>query len=132
MKLHRSNPNQSNRLRRAFTLVEMLLVVTIIGILAALVIPKIAGTGEAESNPPSTGTKLRMDFIPRAFKTCSCNRATPRNGAGRILIRPSSRWIRGAILTSTTIPANTIKAAMTCFPWGLTEKKEGKMILATG
>ena len=35
-----------NQLHRAFTLVEMLLVVTIIGILAALVIPKIAGTGE--------------------------------------------------------------------------------------
>jgi general secretion pathway protein G len=32
--------------RRAFTLVEMLLVVTIIGILAALVIPKIAGQSE--------------------------------------------------------------------------------------
>ena len=31
---------------RAFTLVEMLLVVTIIGILAALVIPRIAGTSE--------------------------------------------------------------------------------------
>jgi general secretion pathway protein G len=35
-----------NQLRRAFTLVEMLLVVTIIGILAALVIPKIVGRGE--------------------------------------------------------------------------------------
>ena len=34
------------KLKRAFTLVEMLLVVTIIGILAALVIPRIAGTGE--------------------------------------------------------------------------------------
>ena len=32
--------------RRAFTLVEMLLVVTIIGILAALVIPKIVGRSE--------------------------------------------------------------------------------------
>ena len=37
---------QKNQLRRAFTLVEMLLVVTIIGILAALVIPKIVGRGE--------------------------------------------------------------------------------------
>lgn len=32
--------------RQAFTLVEILLVVTIIGILAALVIPRIAGTSE--------------------------------------------------------------------------------------
>ena len=37
---------QSSNLRRAFTLVEMLLVVTIIGILAALVIPKIVGRSE--------------------------------------------------------------------------------------
>jgi general secretion pathway protein G len=34
------------KLNRAFTLVEILLVVTIIGILAALVIPKIVGRGE--------------------------------------------------------------------------------------
>jgi len=34
------------KLRRGFTLVEMLLVVTIIGILAALVIPKIVGRSE--------------------------------------------------------------------------------------
>jgi general secretion pathway protein G len=35
-----------NRLPHAFTLVEMLLVVTIIGILAALVIPKLVGRSE--------------------------------------------------------------------------------------
>ena len=47
MKIQIRNPNPEIRNRRhAFTLVEMLLVVTIIGILAALVIPKIAGTGE--------------------------------------------------------------------------------------
>ena len=37
---------QNQKSRSAFTLVEILLVVTIIGILAALVIPRIAGTGE--------------------------------------------------------------------------------------
>jgi len=39
-------PVQKTGLRHAFTLVEMLLVVTIIGILAALVIPKIVGRSE--------------------------------------------------------------------------------------
>ena len=39
-----THPNTKRR--RGFTLVEILLVVTIIGILAALVIPKIAGRGQ--------------------------------------------------------------------------------------
>jgi general secretion pathway protein G len=47
MKLKINKPATQNRnAHSAFTLVEILLVVTIIGILAALVIPRIAGTGE--------------------------------------------------------------------------------------
>ncbi|MGH7952451.1 MAG: type II secretion system major pseudopilin GspG [Limisphaerales bacterium] len=42
----KQNTIRKTKLRRAFTLVEMMLVVVIIGVLAAIVIPKIAGNGE--------------------------------------------------------------------------------------
>jgi general secretion pathway protein G len=49
MKLNHIKRNQTRR-PHGFTLVEMLLVVAIIGILAALVIPKIAGTTDKSRN----------------------------------------------------------------------------------
>ena len=44
--LNRNGAPNTRVRRRAFTLVEMLLVVTILGILAAIVLPKVTGTGE--------------------------------------------------------------------------------------
>jgi general secretion pathway protein G len=48
MKTQLRTPNSELRMlrRRAFTLVELMLVVTIIGILAALVVPKMVGRSE--------------------------------------------------------------------------------------
>ena len=46
MKIGIKNIETPTQSRRAFTLVEIMLVVVIIGILAALVIPKIAGSSE--------------------------------------------------------------------------------------
>jgi len=60
-------------LRRAFTLVEMLLVVTIIGILAALVIPKIVGRSEqarqtaARSDISAVKTALDMFEVDNGY-----------------------------------------------------------------
>jgi general secretion pathway protein G len=60
------NPGQNKKRKRGFTLVEMLLVVTIIGILAALVIPRIAGSSDTARKTAATadikgGIKTALD-----------------------------------------------------------------------
>ena len=93
---------------RAFTLVEMLLVVTIIGILAALVIPKIAGTGDHARITAATadingGIKSTLDryeiengFYPRSLQD--------------LLVQPSNAksW-RGPYFDPPRLPVD---------PWG--------------
>jgi len=63
MKTRLLNNNPINRpLHRGFTLVEMLLVLVILGVLASIVYPRVAGTGE-RARITSTKTQIA------AFKT---------------------------------------------------------------
>jgi general secretion pathway protein G len=89
----------------AFTLVEMLLVVTIIGILAALVIPKIAGRGEqARATAAYTdihgGIKSALDqfevdngFYPKSLQDLVAPPSNAKNWHGPYLDKvPVDPW----------------------------------------
>ena len=74
MKIINTKRNQASRTcPGAFTLVEMLMVVTIIGILAAIVIPHIAGRGEqaketaAKADIQSFSSALGMFEVDNGF-----------------------------------------------------------------
>jgi len=95
---------QNTKLRRAFTLVEMLLVVTIIGILAALVIPKIVGRSEqarvtaAHADLSSIKTALSMfeedsGFFPKNLQDLVTAPSNARNWHGPYLEKvPQDPW----------------------------------------
>ncbi len=74
--------------RRAFTLVEMLLVVTIIGILAALVVPKIMGRSEqariTAAHADISGIKTALD----AFEVDNGYYPKGNNGLGDLVAAP--------------------------------------------
>jgi general secretion pathway protein G len=90
---------------RAFTLVEMLLVVTIIGILAALVIPKIVGRSEQAR---TTAARADISAIKTALDAFEVDNGYYPKGLGDLVAAPSNakNW-RGPYLDK--VPSD---------PWG--------------
>ena len=97
MKIQIQNPKSGIRdCRRAFTLVEMLLVITIIGILAALVIPKMVGRSEqarqAAAHADLSSIKTALDayevdngFYPKSLQDLIQQPSNARNWHGPYL-----------------------------------------------
>lgn len=107
MKIKNMNATSTrgSRLRqRAFTLVELLLVLTILAILAGIVLPKIAGRGEqaretaAKANMASIKTALSMFEVDNGYYPRG------RDGLQALMVKPreANNW-RGPYLEKQPI-----------------------------
>ena len=79
--------NRKSKIVNAFTLVEMLLVVTIIGILAALVIPKIVGRSEQAR---TTAAHADLSAIKTALDAFEIDNGFFPKNLGDLLVAPGN------------------------------------------
>ena len=89
MKTQRSNPTpQARRGHRAFTLVELLLVLVILGTLAALVYPKFAGRTEQARNTAAQTQLASFSTALDAFEVDNGYYPKGRNGLQDLVQQP--------------------------------------------
>jgi general secretion pathway protein G len=102
------NPKSGTRSQRAaFTLIELLLVLTILGILAAIVVPKIAGRGE---DARKQATVTQISAFKTALNTFEVDNGYYPKNLGDLLQQPhDARNWHGPYLDTDAIPND---------PWG--------------
>ena len=110
MRLNNQERNQSIQQRRGFTLVELLLVLVILGVLAAIVIPKFSGrTQQAKMQAAITQISTFRTALD-AFEVDNGYYPKGRSGLQDLIAQPrdAQNW-RGPYLQTDRIPAD---------PWG--------------
>ncbi len=106
-KLHGISQNRTSNRRSAFTLVELLLVLVILGILAAIVIPKFAGRSEQAKETAAT---TQISSFSTALNNFEVDCSFYPKSLNDLLVQPrdAQNW-HGPYLQSDVIPKD---------PWG--------------
>ena len=97
-----------------FTLIELLLVVVIIGILAAIVVPRLVGRGEDARIAAAKGDIKAMSTTLGAYEVDNGKYPTTAQGVAALLVRPTAppepkSWKGPYLQNVTEIPKD---------PWG--------------
>jgi general secretion pathway protein G len=110
--LNPMNPSlpSSRRRRQGFTLVELLLVLVILGILAAIVIPKFSGRTEQAKEQAAVTQISTFKTALDAFEVDNGYYPKGKNGLLDLIVAPrdSQNW-RGPYMQSDAVPKD---------PWG--------------
>ena len=102
--LHRSQ-------QRAFTLVELLLVLVILGVLAAIVVPKFAGRTEQARQTAATSQIATFSTALDAYEVDTGSYPKGKNGLNALIVAPSDaqNWKGPYMKSESGIPND---------PWG--------------
>ena len=112
MKLINTKKKQTNRTRRrAFTLVELLLVLTILAILAGIVLPKMSGRTEQAKVARAKTEIATFSTALGAYEVDNGEYPKGRNGLLALVQKPSNaqNWHGPYLENTTVVPVD---------PWG--------------
>jgi general secretion pathway protein G len=103
-------PRRRRQARRAFTLIELLLVVTILGILAAIVVPRMVGRGEDAKKAAAVTQISGFKTALNTFEVDNGYFPKGANGLQDLIQQPrdAQNW-HGPYMDSDSIPLD---------PWG--------------